>query len=263
MIYRAHNVERDIWLRGSVQAELPRKLLLREQGWLVGRFEEHISRRVRMVLPVSDDDAAIFSDWADDVQTVPIGMETPEVTAVPSGAPNILFVGRLDWPPNREGLQWVLENVWPQVIARRPELTLTIVGSGSSEWLAPFATLPGVSFLGRVDTLAPYYDACAAALVPVFFGSGTRVKAIEASLHARVCISTAVGVEGLPLRSGCDFIRAESAEQWIDAIAELTVENAGRLGLSARERTGQKFDRMDIVDTLLRSLADRGLLAPP
>ena len=43
----------------------------------------------------------------------------------------LLFVGKLDWAPNREGLEWLLRNVWPQVAERAPDLKLTIVGSNS------------------------------------------------------------------------------------------------------------------------------------
>jgi glycosyltransferase involved in cell wall biosynthesis len=260
MVYRAHNVERDIWLRGGDQAKGFRKLLLKQQGWLVGRFEADVSRRVRTVLPVSSQDGSVFTACSDDVHTVPIGLAAPEPRPFPTGEPNILFVGRLDWPPNREGLEWVLKEVWPAVARRRPELTLSIVGSGSSEWLAPYRDLPGVTVLGRVDELPPYYDACCASLVPVFYGSGTRVKGIEASLQRRVCISTAVGVEGLTLRSGQEFIAAESAEEWIDAIASITLERCETMGLAAFERASERFDRMAIARDVITELQGRGLL---
>ncbi|MFT5429869.1 MAG: glycosyltransferase involved in cell wall biosynthesis [Myxococcota bacterium] len=262
MVYRAHNVERDIWLRGGDQTKGPRKLLLKQQGWLVGRFEADISRRVRMVLPVSSQDSAAFTGWSNDVHTVPIGLEAPEPGPFPTGEPNVLFVGRLDWPPNRDGLEWVLKEVWPAVSRRRPELTLSIVGSGSSEWLAPYRNLQGVTVLGRVDKLPPYYDACCASLVPVFYGSGTRVKGIEASLQRRVCISTAVGVEGLTLRAGQEFIAAESADEWIDAISSITLEGCESMGLAAFDRASDRFDRMAIARDVISELQRRGLLRP-
>ena len=60
----------------------------------------------------------------------------------------------------------------------------------------------GITYHGRVDALEPFYDAAHAAIVPMFEGSGTRLKVIEASFLGRPVISTALGAQGLPLRPG-------------------------------------------------------------
>lgn len=68
----------------------------------------------------------------------------------------------------------------------------------------------------------PLYRQAAVSIVPVFYGSGTRVKVIEASRFARPCFSTALGVEGVGLESGVSFFRGESESDWIDGLVRLT-----------------------------------------
>ena len=150
-------------------------------------------------------------------------------------------MGRLDWPPNREGLLWFLEKVWPEVHRRRPSLELWIGGSGDSEWLKSRGETPGTKYLGRVDRLDEVYRDCLLCLVPVFYGSGTRVKAIEASRYGRACLSTALGVEGLGMEEGRTFLRAETAEEWVDALVNMNRDRAIQVGKDAHELLKQSF----------------------
>ncbi len=264
-VYRAHNVERDLWIRGAQEKKgnPAYSAFLRAQAILVGRFETRVSDRARVVFPVSEVDAKIFRGLVPGrrVEELPIGIgATPAQGVSPSGD-ELLFVGRLDWPPNRDGLRWLLENAWPEAVRRRAGLRLRIVGSGDGTWLEPYRSLPGVSFLGRVDSVAPHYAACAASVVPVFFGSGTRVKAIESSLHGRACLSTAVGVEGIGLVPGETYVRAETAEEWISALASVSSERILKMGSEAKEFVSNRFDPRKVAERFVEVLGEEVRLA--
>jgi glycosyltransferase involved in cell wall biosynthesis len=261
--YRAHNVESDIWFRAAKETGNPlKKALLSFQGKLILRFERKLARECDYVFPVSVTDASIFQSYIPKgkLQTLPIGIEvkSPGVKLRANSVEaerNILFIGKLDWAPNRDGLKWILDKVWPKVMERTPDLKLTIVGSGNREWLRPYQNVKGLDIIGQVPHVAPYYENCIASIVPVFYGSGTRVKAIESSLYGRMCISTEVGVEGMGLVDGESYQRAEREEEWIHALSFLESPAAIQMGTRAREYAKHAFDPGIIADRFIESIS--------
>jgi glycosyltransferase involved in cell wall biosynthesis len=236
--HRSHNVESNLWKLGAKQRSFPQSVFLDYQARLVSAFESRVCHASRLVATVSANDEVGLKDlYGRGIRTTvaPIGVPLAGDgggSGFPS-AKKLLFVGKLDWDPNRDGLRWFLEQVWPEAVKRSPELSLTIVGAGDGAWLKPYLGLPRLEFLGRVPELAPHYRAACACLVPIFFGSGTRVKAIEAASFARPCIST---------------------EQWIDAICGLTLEDAQARGRAAFARISDAFDPSKVAARFLRDL---------
>ena len=261
--YRAHNVESQLWFRASKETLNPfKKCLLYFQGRLIKRFEIKLARTADYVFPVSLLDASIFKKYLPrgKLLTLPIGLKTETALThayrlFPSTKRNILFVGKLDWAPNRDGLKWILDKVWLNAKERAKELSLTIVGSGDHIWLEPYSHLPGIKIIGEVQKLAPYYEDCIATIVPVFYGSGTRVKAIESSLYGRVCISTKTGVEGIGLIDGESYHRVEHADEWIHALAFLDAPDAFQMGKAAQDYAKRVFDPGIIADRFMESIA--------
>lgn len=257
-VYRAHNVESNLWVLGAKQRKHLMSYFLQFQAQLVRDFERRVSRESKLVAAVSRDDENGLQKLYGPIRTIntPIGMPLDRARA--EGAfpksRNILFIGRLDWQPNRDGLRWFLENVWPEAAAASPDLSLTVAGAGDGSWLEPFKGLPRMRFLGRVPEVAPLYEEACASLVPVFFGSGTRVKAIEASSYARPCLSTAIGVEGIGLDPSSGYFRAETKDEWLKTLKDLSLEEARRRGKTAFDLIAREFDPDQIAARFLEAL---------
>ncbi len=238
VIYRAHNVEYEIWNRKMVQTGfLPFKLFLKFQTYLMKRFELSLVEKADAVMTVSEVDLEMFRKQCPSIRgsSVPIGYDFGTFAPAPENAERCVFLARLDWPPNRDGLMWVLDKVWPEVHRKRPKLELWIAGSGNSDWLRARLPIAGVKFLGRVESVEAVYRDCYLSLVPVFYGSGTRVKAIEASRYGRACLSTAVGIEGLGLVPGKTYFQAETAEEWISILERTDAKHIAEVGREAHE----------------------------
>jgi glycosyltransferase involved in cell wall biosynthesis len=251
-IYRAHNVEADLWFRGASQKGVLAARFLSWQGSAVQRFEAALCRASEIVFTVSDADTQRFRELAPTArfETLPIGMDLKPQRPKPADDEKILFIGRLDWPPNRDGLKWFLDRVWPKVT--RP-FELEIVGSGDGSWLSQYLNDSRIRFLGRVDSVVPHYHDAIINLVPIFYGSGTRVKAIESSLFATACLGTERGVEGIGLDPQRDYFRAESETEWIETLNTLEPEAARERGRNALERVTIRYDRDHVADQFLRA----------
>ena len=260
--YRAHNVESELWFQAAKEATNPlKKIILVAQGKLVKKIETELASDSHYLFPVSLNDEEKFKNYPlqGKIKTLPIGIQIAS-DQEPKSAPNtrkLLFVGRLDWPPNRDGLSWVLKNVWAQVYEKNPDLELTIVGSGNSSWLRSYGMFPGVKVEGAVKDLAPYYEDCVATLVPVFYGSGTRVKAIESSLYGRACISTAIGVEGMGLSPNEHYYPAETVEEWVRCLSSLTPNHALEVGRRAKAHAKQLFNPESIASQFVDSISGK------
>jgi glycosyltransferase involved in cell wall biosynthesis len=94
-------------------------------------------------------------------------------------------------------------------------------------------------------------------VVPIFQGSGTRLKAIEAAALGRPVISTELGVEGLPLRAGEHYLAAEDADGFAGACARLRdLLSDGRGELHALTRAAREQAEPFFWDRVSAGLAE-------
>jgi glycosyltransferase involved in cell wall biosynthesis len=247
LLYRSHNVEADLWGQMACQAKMPMRLFLDYQQRRFAEFERSVVARTSAVATVSPADTAAFRRMCPKarIETIPFGFHfATDVPAPPPGdAPlELLFVGRMDWPPNRQGLSWLLDEVWPEVSKRRADLRLVIAGSGDDGWLRERELPPHVRHVGFVADLVPLYARTAVSLVPLFFGSGASVKVVEAAARGRGCIASALGARATDLEPGRAYLRAETREQWIETLAALDLDRCATLGEAAFMQARRDFD---------------------
>lgn len=219
-VYRAHNVEWRILKDAATLYSGPKKLFLDLQASLLKNFEAKVIASSTLSLAVSEADAVEMQKLAPKarIEVLPIGAnfsKKPDFTLKASPKVKLLFVGRLDWEPNRDGLIWFLDTIWSRLDSDRFELS--IVGSGNASYLEKWRTSPGLRLRGAVETLDPYYADAHVCLVPLRWASGTRVKIIEAIQMGRAVLSTEAGALGLKLSSN-EISIAETPEQWIDVL---------------------------------------------
>lgn len=261
LIYRAHNRETDIWKRKATATKNPIfSLLLAFQAVLVKRFEDSVVKGADATATVSAEDLNSFKNSIPNLNgaVVPIGFpfDSPPPFPVDTAKLQIMFLGRLDWLPNKQGLIWFLNEVWPTVIKQRKDLKLVIAGSGDSDWLTAFNAEQTFQFLGRVESLDELYKHSIISLVPIFYGSGTRVKAIEAAKYGRGCLSTALGVEGIGLNPTESYLQAETKEEWISALCQINLDQCKQLGSNAHALARQNFESLSCAKKFQNLLVD-------
>lgn len=127
------------------------------------------------------------------------------------GSPSLVMVGLMTYRPNADGAAWYVESVFPHIRAEIPDATLRIVGE-AGESVRSLGTHPGVTVTGRVDDLDAELATAGAAIVPVRFGGGTRVKILEAWANRVPVISTSVGAAGIGGVDGRDLLLGDDAE---------------------------------------------------
>ena len=225
-VYRAHNIEKELWKKAASEKKNPiLKIFLKFQCLLVEKFENAVIKTSSVVAPISQEDLEVIREIAPKQNTslIPLGLNfsnpLPKYIEDQDKI-NLLFIGRLDWPPNKDGLEWFILNVWPKVILKRKNIRLTIVGSGNSSWLDKYRKIKLLNIVGFVDSIEESYQQCHFTIAPIFYGSGTRIKVLESFAMGRPLITTKMGIQGSGL-SEEDYLRVEKDNEWIDLLANL------------------------------------------
>ncbi len=170
----------------------------------------------------------------------------------------VVFVGALDYHANVEGLVWFCHKVWPILIARLPNLALTIVGRNPGPEIRRLGLIGNVELIGEVNDVRPYYAGAIAAIAPLRVCSGVRIKLLEAMAASTPVISTSLGAEGLEIVSGTHYLRADNAREWVSTIVELVADRrlGRRIAAEARRHVEKCYDWEVIGQQLRRIYAD-------
>jgi polysaccharide biosynthesis protein PslH len=80
-------------------------------------------------------------------------------------------------------------------------------------------------------------------VIPLWVGSGTRIKAFEAMAMGRPVVSTSLGIEGLEVTDGEHFLRADSAEAFSRGVLSLLddADLRRRVASAARRLMEERF----------------------
>lgn len=142
----------------------------------------------------------------------------------------ILFVGSLT-APNVVGLRWFLSEVWPQVRASRPHAQLLVAGTVSRAFAEPVA---GVNFAGLIPDLGEAYREAGVVISPLTFGSGLKIKLIEAMAKGKAVVATPITLQGVEQHCEGAVHSTSCASTFADLVAELLVNPCERKRMGAK-----------------------------
>ncbi|HEY2535903.1 MAG TPA: glycosyltransferase [Solirubrobacteraceae bacterium] len=246
VIYNAHNLESSFRhdLHDASGLGSPRALRAFERGLLARASES-------WMVSQSDMRAAHELCPAAHLRYVPNVVDVTAIApvAAPNGERRAVFVANFAYEPNRNGLRFLLEEVFPRVWEQLPDARLTLVGGGLE---GPASSDQRVQTLGFVPDLADAYAHASCALAPLLQGGGTPLKLIEALAYGLPVIATPLAVAGLEVREGEHCLVAEGAEEFAAAIVTALGEGVAReLGLHGRELAAERYS----IEALGRILA--------
>jgi glycosyltransferase involved in cell wall biosynthesis len=171
----------------------------------------------------------------------------PGIGAGAAGERRAIFVASFSYEPNREGLRFLLEQVFPRVWAELPDAKLTLVGAGLER---PPSADPRVETLGFVDDLAAAYARASCAVVPLLHGGGTPLKLIEALAYGLPVIATPRATAGLHVRDGEHCVLAPDGPSFASALVRVLRDGAPEMGRQGRELVERDYS----IDALGRLL---------
>lgn len=174
------------------------------------------------------------------------------------------FLGRMSWPVNIRGMDAFLQSCWPAVVSAVPQARMQIAGSGlSQELAAKWGRVANVEILGRVESVAEFYDRISFAVCPLFEGGGTKIKVLEALMHQRTVVIAAPSLAGYEdtLRSGAELLVGRDWGELTQACVRLLrdPELRERLELQGQETVRRCFGWDRFQEAVSAALRHTGL----
>ncbi len=182
------------------------KLQSRFWTWLDWFFLRHweptyIARHFDKCIVVSPVDEGLLhqSNPVMNLAVIPNGVNTAQYGPLPErhGSKEILFVGKMNYAPNVDGVLFFYREIFPLIRNQVPQARLLIVGAEPVPEVQSLASDPAVEVTGYVEDTVPYYQRACLSVVSLRAGSGTRLKILESMALGRPVVSTTLGCEGL------------------------------------------------------------------
>lgn len=255
---RAHNIEHEIWERtASQEKSVFKKIYFNILAKRIRRFKQSILNRYDVLLPITERDALKFKEIGNTkpCKTIPAGFDINKLVAKRERIrfPGVFFIGTLDWFPNQEGLVWFMENVWKKLMEEFSELQLHIAGRNAPSWMKKLLKQnPNTTYHGEIDDAYAYINEHAIMIVPLFSGSGMRVKIVEGMALGKTIVTTTIGAEGIPVSPGVNIIIEDEPGEFAQQVASLIRkrEEFDRIGENAIVFVRENFDNKKISASL-------------
>jgi glycosyltransferase involved in cell wall biosynthesis len=207
-------------------------LLEMRRSWLWRRREARLPERFASVVVCSEADKQSLGN-GDQVHVVPNGFASLNHLDRDKRIPKrIGFIGAFGYRPNRDGVNWFIQRVWPRVRSQVPDAEFRIVGAEPD---VGWQRIDRVTVLGHLDQSCAELETWSCAVVPLLVGAGTRVKIAEAFARGLPVVSTSVGAFGYAVENGRELLLADRPEDFAAACVRVCLtprlaETLGRFG---------------------------------
>jgi glycosyltransferase involved in cell wall biosynthesis len=166
--------------------------------------------------------------------------------------PKMVFVGNVDYEPNGDAIAFFSTEILPRIRARMPDASFDVIGRGVTP--ADIARAgPNVRFRGFVEDLGAALKEYDLMVAPIRFGSGTKLKVLDAMAHEIPLVTTTVGAEGLAISHGEHAWIADSPEAFASGVCALATDGrlAAKLASNAFSVACSRFSWGAIQDRLV------------
>jgi glycosyltransferase involved in cell wall biosynthesis len=204
----------------------------------MARFEAGAVRRTAATLALTEHDAARLRALSGEPGKVhriaaPFPPVLPPGDEPLPGSPAVVLMGSGGWLPNARGTAWFLHEVWPQVRGALPGAFLHLFGEPG-----PAPGGPGVVLHGTLQDSRRAFAPNSVLVVPLPFGSGIRMRILEAWARGVPVVATPQGADGLEAADGRDLMIARDPQDFVAALRRLASESrlAASLVAGGRQR---------------------------
>lgn len=251
-----HNIE-SVLLRRRGQAERTpwQRAYMRHQARLMEREERSTCARCRLNVVVSDADQNELRRISAGAKSavIPNGVDIEAFQPGLGRDEGLVYVGGLDWLPNRDALEYFCEEILPRLRATGAGTPVRWVGSASDDVRRQYRDRHRVELTGYVTDVRDYLRDAACCIVPLRVGGGTRLKILDAWAMGKAVVSTSIGCEGLAAEDGRNILIRDDPESFAHAVRAVLQDQPlrRRLGAEGRDTVERRYSWKRIGESLL------------
>lgn len=190
LLFNTHNLEYTMYSRLKKKNKLVSMLLL-----MLERIFCHFSDNILVCSNIEKKELIKRQKInPNKIYILPNGIEISKKKVV-NHESNVLFIGKLDYKPNKEALNIIINKISPALLEKSKNTKIYVVGGPK-----PSSKISNVVFTGFVKDIKPFFIKSCIGIAPLFSGSGTRIKILEYASNGLAVVSTSVGCEGIDLK---------------------------------------------------------------
>lgn len=254
IVLRAHNIEHKLWQDKSKATLNPfKKIYLRFLHKKLKHYELNILKNIDAVAAISPVDQKYLSALTDKpISLIPLGVDLKKQSPKRHSSTIKLFhIGAMDWVPNKEAIDWFLENVWVGIRNKYPTIELHLAGKNiSKDYHLPHQN---VFCHGEVESASKFIQKHDILIIPLKTASGLRIKIIEAMALGKVVVSTSIGIDGIKATDKIHYLKADTVKEFEDAITFIVSNDKTRMDLESNAMSfiSENFDKETVTTNLV------------
>jgi glycosyltransferase involved in cell wall biosynthesis len=263
LVYRAHNIENQVWQRLAEQKNDPfKKSYLKMHAKRIKNYELEQLNKFDAITVFTGQDKTTLMEYGTkipiDILPVGLNMDKYRPDYSKTEVPSLFFLGSLDWLPNREGIEWFLDNFLKEFTNGELNVKFYVAGNDIPERFDDYEVMGKVFIQGEVDDALEFVNSKSIMIVPLLSSGGMRVKIVEGMAMEKCIISTSLGAEGINYTSGVNILIANDSDEFFEAMKRCIAdeEYTREIGLNARKLIEQQHD-VGVVTNKLVSFYER------
>lgn len=196
------------------------KMLLKYEKICIEKREIEIASKYNKCLLINSDEAKIINNriGREKVKSVAPWLKKKKnnTKRCYTGGKDFIFLGSLNISHNRVSIIEFIKKCSAPIRELIPGCKVRIIGKNADEDLQKLVKENSdiFSLEGYVEDLENIMSVCCAMIVPLLFGTGVKLKMIEALYYGVPIISTSYGIEGIELENGKDVIKSDNLNEY-------------------------------------------------
>lgn len=265
VVYHAHNAYYAFWQRYAEKGDgFLHRIIAKLETGRVSKEERRVCEKSNLIFAAPNDidklvdlnlpreKFSVTYHLGDDSQLDLPALQFSETDK------KLVYVGYLGWEPNVHGLLWFIQTVWPLLIEREPDLTFHVVGKNPDARLKSCADATnGIVLRGYVEDLEDEFRSARVCVAPLLFGSGMKVKVLNAMARGLPIVTTSIGAEGIDVVHEQHLMCVDDSDTMAQYILKLLDNEAAwfRLSTESRDLISQKYTWRALFDDMHKKIA--------
>ncbi|RAP53842.1 MAG: hypothetical protein BZ137_05610 [Methanosphaera sp. rholeuAM130] len=169
------------------------------------------------------------------IEVVSNGVDTEYFTNLSTDDnPRLVFLGDMSTPPNNDAVKYFTEKIYPAVL-EDVEIPFYIVGRNPTQQISRLNS-DNIVVTGSVDDVREYLTKNTIFITPMVSGTGIKNKILEAMSMQLAVVSTSCGISGIDAIDEVEYLCADTAVDFKDAVVKLCEDEEYRNFLARNAR---------------------------
>src|SRR3970282_744363 len=161
----------------------------------------------------------------------------------------ILYMGNMLYRPNIEAVIYFINMIFPVLNRMYPGLSFCVAGANIPQQILDISDSRNIECIESPPDMSVIAEKCSVSVVPLFMGSGTRIKILHSMAMGIPVVSTSLGCEGLAVIDGVHLLVRDDPEYFSEGILKLRSDRElrNRLRINGRRLVKHEYNMHKIL----------------